>query len=465
MYTVGGYVRDRLLLLPFRNEIDFTVVGDAPRFAKAVAHHLGLRGPIQVYQHFGTAGMQAGEIRLEFATSRRESYHEGSRNPDVQPAPLEEDLARRDFTVNTLAVDVRSPDAIIDLHKGLDDLEKRILRTPLDPVQTFRDDPLRILRAVRFAARLGFSIEEKAWRAMCSERERLGIVARERINDEFFKILATDPPSRGLLMLHESRVLEVIFPEIAALAGVEQIGTHHHKDVLFHTFQVLDQLGEQSDSVALRFATLLHDVGKPRTKKFEPKVGWTFHGHEHVGERMVREMGRKYRLSEELTRSTSRLVRLHMRPMNLQEEGVTDSAIRRLVVQAGDQIDDLLTLCRADITSGNARKVKRYLREFDRMVDRMQEIEKKDAFRAFQSPIRGEEIMARTGLPEGPRVGLIKALIEEAILEGEIAYTEEAAQSIFEHVYRQVMTLPEKEALTRLRAIHRARSEGEPPSV
>ncbi|MCB2198480.1 CCA tRNA nucleotidyltransferase [bacterium] len=465
VYAVGGYVRDRQLGLPFSGEIDFSVVGDAPAFAERVASELGLKGKIQVYRRFGTASIRTGSIQLEFASSRAESYHEDSRNPDVTPAPFDQDLARRDFTINALAMDVCDPGTIIDHFNGLDDLKAGILRTPLDPEQTFRDDPLRILRAVRFAARLDFTIAEPTWESMQREAKRLEIVARERINDEFFKILAHNPPSRGLLLLHESGVLNVIFPEIEELAGVDQVGKHHHKDVLLHTFQVVDQLvGAYPDvPVNLRFAALLHDIGKPRTKKFEPKVGWTFHGHEHVGERMVRKMGKKYQFSEDLTRYTSHLVRLHMRPMNLQDEGVSDSAIRRLVVQAGDEIDDLLKMCRADITSGNARKVRRYLKEFDRMVDRMEEIEKKDVLRAFQSPIRGEEIMRRTDLPEGPRVGLIKALIEEAILDGEIHNSEEGANAIFERVVNEVQALDEKVVLTRLRDIMRARKDGLPP--
>lgn len=465
VYAIGGFVRDRQLGLPFSGEIDFSVVGDAPAFAERVASKLGLKGKIQVYRRFGTASIRAGSIQLEFASSRAESYHEDSRNPDVKPAPFDQDLARRDFTINALAVDVRDPGTIIDHFNGLADLEAGILRTPLEPVRTFSDDPLRILRAIRFAARLNFTIADPTWEAMKREAGRLEIVARERINDEFFKILGHNPPSRGLLLLHESGVLKVIFPEIEELAGVDQVGKHHHKDVLLHTFQVLDQLVEATPDVPvnLRLAALLHDIGKPRTKKFEPKVGWTFHGHEHVGERMVRKMGKKYQFSDDLTRYTSHLVRLHMRPMNLQDEGVTDSAIRRLVVQAGDEIDDLLKMCRADITSGNARKVRRYLKEFDHMVERMEEIEKKDVLRAFQSPIRGEEIMERAELPESPRVGLIKALIEEAILEGEIDNSLEGANSIFERVVREVLELDEKVVLTRLRDIMRARKDGLPP--
>lgn len=465
VYAVGGYVRDRLLGHPFRGEIDFSVVGDAPAFARSLAKGWGLKRKVQVYRRFGTASLHAGPYHLEFASSRRESYREDSRNPDVEPASFEEDIARRDFTINALAVDARDPKDVIDLHGGLQDLEKGILRTPLDPEQTFRDDPLRILRAIRFAARFNFTIAPDTWEALVAERERLEIVARERINDEFFKILAANPPSRGLLLLHESGVLGVIFPEIEMLAGVEQVGRHHHKDVLLHTFQVVDQLAEVSDKVELRFAALLHDIGKPKTKRFEPKDGWTFHGHEHVGSRMVRKMGKAYKWGEVLTEYAGHLVHLHMRPMNLQDEGVTDSAIRRLMVQAGEAIDDLLTLCRADITSGNAKKVRRYLKEFDRMVERMGEIEKKDAFRAFQSPIRGEEIMERTGLKEGPRVGLIKALIEEAILEGEIPNSVEGAESIFDTVRDRVLALDEKTVLNRLRAIMRSRKEGLPPPL
>ncbi len=465
VYAVGGYVRDKLLGRPFSGEIDFTVVGDGPAFARLLARRWKLPGKVQIYRRFGTARLKMGPVRLEFATSRRESYAPDSRKPEVRPAPFEEDLARRDFTVNALALDTREPGEIIDRFNGLEDLKNRLIRTPLDPESTFRDDPLRILRAIRFAARLHFRIEEKTWEGLSEQRERLEIVARERINEEFFKILAADPPSHGLLLLHLSGVLEIIFPEIAALAGVEQVGRHHHKDVLLHTFRVVDQVAETAppDRVDLRFAALLHDIGKPATKHFDPEAGWTFHGHEHVGERMVRRMARPRKLPEDLAERTAKLVRLHMRPINLNDEEVTDSAIRRLVVQAGEQIDDLLTLCRADITSGNARKVRRYLADFDRMVARMREIENRDQLRRFQSPIRGEEIMERTGLPQSPRVGLIKALIEEAILDGGIPNSREGAESIFEEIRREVEALDEETVLRRLRAIHHARAEGMRP--
>lgn len=464
VYAVGGYVRDRLLCLPFSGEIDFSVVGDGPAFAKAVASAFGRKGKVQIYRRFGTAQVMARGVRLEFATSRRESYSRDSRNPEVELAPFEEDLARRDFTVNAMAVPVADPDEIIDPYDGRGDLERGIIRTPLDPERTFNDDPLRILRAIRFASRLGFSVADGTWEALKKQRTRLEIVARERINDEFFKILAHNPPSRGLMMLHESGVLEVIFPEIAALSGVEQVGRHHHKDVLLHTLKVVDKVAERTDRVDLRFAALVHDIGKPRTKEFDPGEGWTFHGHEHVGARMIAKMGRRYKLGDELTERTRRLVHLHMRPINLQDEEVTDSGVRRLMVQAGDQLDDLLLVCRADITSGNPKKVRRYLKAFDQMVERMNEVEQKDRLRAFQSPIRGDEIMERTGLPEGPRVGLIKALIEEAILEGDIPNSREGAEAIFEDVVERVRRMEDDRVIPRLREIMRARQEGTAPA-
>ncbi len=460
VYAVGGYVRDKLLGLPFRGEVDFSVVGDGPAFARAFAKALGDTSKVTVYKRFGTASFVRKGIRLEFATSRRESYSEDSRNPDVEPAPFGEDLARRDFTVNAMAVDCRNPDEIVDPFGGRDDLASKILRTPLDPQRTFSDDPLRILRAVRFAARLNFTIDPDTWAGMVREVKRLQIVAKERVNDEFFQILATDPPSRGLMLLHECGALGVIFPEIEELSGVDRVGRHAHKDNLLHTFKVVDKVAQKTQNVGLRFAALLHDVGKPRTKRFEQGQGWTFHGHEHVGERMVRRMGRNYKWPDDLTQKTSKLVRLHMRPMNLQDEGVSDSAIRRLVVQAGEEIDDLLTLCRADITSGNEQKVKRYLNAFDSMVDRMGEIEAKDALKAFQSPIRGEEIMERTGLPQSPRVGLIKTLIEEEILDGRIANTREGAEQVFDRIAEHVQSLEEAVVLKRLRDLSKARAEG-----
>jgi poly(A) polymerase len=467
VFAVGGYVRDQLLGLPFRGEIDFSVVGDGPKFARDYARFLGNSSKVTVYKRFGTASFVRKGIRLEFATSRRESYREDSRNPDVEPAPFGEDMARRDFTINAMAVDCRDPDTIIDPFDGRIDLEKGILRTPQDPVRTFRDDPLRILRAVRFAARLDFSIDSITWEGMLAEVDRLKIIARERINDEFFKILGEDPPSRGLMLLHESGALKTIFPEISELSGVDRVGRQAHKDNLLHTFKVVDKVATKTPDVGLRFAALLHDIGKPRTKRFEQGPGWTFHGHEHVGERMVRKMGPAYKWPEDLTQKTSRLVRLHMRPMNLQDEGVSDSAIRRLVVQAGEEIDDLLTLCRADITSGNNQKVLRYLYAFDAMVERMGEIEAKDALKAFQSPIRGEEIMERTGLPQSPQVGLIKSLIEEEILDGRIANTIEGAEDVFDEIVKRVLTLEHDDVLKRLRDLSKARADGTalPPEV
>lgn len=463
VYAVGGYLRDRLLGLPFSGEIDLSVVGDASDFASSLKERWGLRSKIHIYKNFGTAKLQVGDIRLEFATSRRESYREDSRNPLVEPAPFDEDLARRDFTINALAIDVTRPDELIDHYNGVEDLQNKLLRTPLNPEQTFSDDPLRMMRAVRFAARLGFSLVDEMVTAINKMKGRLKIVARERVNEEFFKILAVTPPSRGLQLLFDTGLLKEFFPELVDLAGVEQRGRHHHKDVWQHTLKVLDNLSEKTDKVSLRFAALVHDIGKPRTKAFVKGKGWTFHAHEYVGERMMRKITRRNLLPETMGTDAASLIRLHMRPMSLQDEGVTDSAIRRLVVQAGDLIDDLLILCRADITSGNEKKVRRYLAGFDRMVERMQEIEEKDEFRNFQSPIRGEEIMERTGYSEGPKVGLVKALIEEAILEGEIPFSREGAESIFEEIVVGVNRLSSGEVIRQLKAVKQSRSEGKAP--
>lgn len=463
VYAVGGYIRDSLLGKPFSGDIDFSVVGNAPKFAQFLIDQNHLKGKVQIYRRFGTARITLNKTYIEFASSRKESYKSSSRNPDVQPAPFVDDLARRDFTVNALAVDVENPSDIIDRFDGLSDLENGIIRTPLDPITTFSDDPLRILRAIRFAARLDFEIHGETWKALVSEKERLKIVARERINEEFFKILSDNPPSAGLLLLHESGVLDEIFPEIEKLGGVEQIGKHHHKDVFLHSLKVVDKVASLTDRVDLRFAALVHDIGKPKTKRFDDRVGWTFHGHEYVGYKMLKRFGKKYSLGEGLIENTSNLVRLHMRPMNLQDDGVSDSAIRRLVVQAGEQIDDLLLLCRADITSGNQQKVRRYLAEFDSMLERMNEIEKKDQLRSFHSPIDGTEIMKRTGLPQGPQIGLIKAYIEEAILDGEIENTPEGAESFYQKALAKVMEMDRESVLSTLREIMRARKEGVPP--
>jgi putative nucleotidyltransferase with HDIG domain len=418
LYAVGGFVRDRLLGKKGQ-DIDFTVIGDAVEFAGKVAKHLKVRKPV-VFPKFGTAMVPYRGRSLDFVTARSEVYEQHSRKPVVSQGSLGADLARRDFTVNALAISLNHDNfgELVDDFHGLDDLEAKILRTPLDPETTFSEDPLRILRAIRFSAQLEFGIEPKTLQALSRMATRLEIISQERITDEFLKLLATRQPSIGLKLLYITGVLDVIFPEISKMAGVEQIGQHHHKDVFEHTLMVVDQVALLTDDPVLRFAALVHDIAKPKTKRFASDLGWTFHGHEDVGSRMVKGVGRRMKLPEETTSKLSKLTALHMRPINLTHDGVTDSAVRRLIVESGDDLDDLLTLCRADITSANPKKVRKYLSDFESLELRIREVVDKDNLRAFQSPVRGEEIMQVCNLRPSPLVGQIKKALETAILDG-----------------------------------------------
>lgn len=427
VYAVGGFVRDKLLGKSVK-DIDCVVVGDGPRFAKVVAKGLRTKR-LTIYAKFGTALVESGEYKIEFVGARKESYRDDSRKPDVAPADLPTDLERRDFTVNALAVGLNKGKfgILIDRFDGQSDLRNKIIRTPLEPGVTFKDDPLRIMRAVRFAAQLNFVIEPAAKVAMSEMAARLTIISQERITDEFLKILAAPKPSIGFELMEATGILQVVFPELVKLKGVEQINGHHHKDVFYHTLKVVDNLAMASDDLKLRYTALVHDIAKPATKQFKPEKGWTFHNHEEVGARMLPAIGLRLRLPNEMTKYAQKLTRLHLRPIALTEEDVTDSAYRRLLVHAGEHLEDLLLLCRADITSQNPRRVKKHLANFDFVVRRLQEVEEKDRMRSFQSPVRGDEIMEVCGLRPGPLVGQLKAMIEEAILEGEIPNEHDAA--------------------------------------
>jgi putative nucleotidyltransferase with HDIG domain len=420
LYAVGGYVRDWLLDHKVK-DIDFTVIGDAPTFARGLAQHLGVREPV-VFERFGTAMVPYRGYRLDFVSAREESYDIDSRKPHVVHSGLQADLTRRDFTVNAMAAGLNAENfgQLIDLFHGVQDLELKILRTPLEPATTFSEDPLRIMRAIRFGAQLEFSIDPKTLEGLKEVAPRLSIISQERITDEFLKLLAAKRPSVGLRLMYLTGVMDIVFPEISKLAGVDQIGPHHHKDVFEHTLLVVDQVATMTDDPILRFAALVHDIAKPRTKKFMPQQGWTFHGHEDLGSRMVKQIGRRMKLPEESTGKLTKLVALHMRPINLTREEVTDSGIRRLIVDAGDDLEELLTLCRADITSAKPSKVKRYLEQFEALRARIGEVVEKDQLRQFQSPVRGEEIMALCNIPPGPLVGKIKTALEEAILDGRV---------------------------------------------
>ena len=433
IYVVGGYVRDRILGIDSK-DIDFTVVGDAIAFAHLVAESKHSKAVI--YERFRTALVPVGEYLLEFVGTRKEEYEERSRKPIVTEGTFEDDINRRDFTVNCLALSLQADSfgLIIDLHDGQSDLEKKILKTPLDPIITFSDDPLRMMRAARFASKLECEVDPEAINAMKTMADRISIISQERISDEFISLLKTKKPSIGLNILHETGLLTYVFPELDSLSGIEliQVGDHGyaHKDVFLHTLQVLDNLCEMSDNVWLRFATLMHDIAKPKTKRFIEGIGWSFHGHEELGARWQSGIFRRMKLPLEHSNYVETLVRLHQRPMVLVDDGVTDSAIRRLAVHAGDALDDLFLLCKADITTKNSKKAERYLRNYEKVYQKILDVRERDQLRAFQSPVRGEEIMELCALQPSPAIGYIKHMIEEAILEGIIPNDHEEAKNL-----------------------------------
>ncbi|MBU1299485.1 MAG: CCA tRNA nucleotidyltransferase [Bacteroidetes bacterium] len=432
-FVVGGYVRDKLLGKEIK-DIDIMVIGDGITLANQVAKVFGIHKVI-TYEKFGTAMLPIDDGKVEFVSAREELYEQGSRKPFVIKSSLEEDLSRRDFTINALAVSINEKQygKIEDPFNGEVDLKNRIIRTPLDPEKTFNDDPLRIMRAIRFACELQFEIQEDTLRAIEKMKDRLSIVSQERITDEFFKILASPKPSTGLLLLHETGVAKIIFPELSDMAGVDQRDDYHHKDVLLHTLKVVDSIAEWTEDVWLRFVGLVHDIAKPRTKDFKPGIGWTFHGHEEIGARMMKGIFRRMRLPMGKLPYITALVRLHLRPMVLVSEEITDSAVRRVLFEAGDLIDDLMILCRADITSQNPNKVSKYLKNYDNVIEKMKEVEEKDRMRNWQPPVRGDEIMRICGLESGKTVGILKKEIENAILNGSIPNEHDAA---IEYLYK-----------------------------
>jgi tRNA nucleotidyltransferase/poly(A) polymerase len=438
-YVVGGYVRDRLLGKEVK-DIDIVIVGDAIGFANIVSRHLGNNNVI-VFEKFGTAMLPLEEGKIEFVAAREESYQSDSRKPTVKRATLESDLSRRDFTVNTLAASINKSrwGELIDMFSGTSDLKEKVLRTPLDPEKTFDDDPLRMMRAIRFASQLQFTIDEKTFAAIPEMARRISIVSQERVTDEFMKILSSPKPSIGLGLLHKSGLAKYVFPELVDMVGVEQRKDYHHKDVFLHTLKVVDNICETTNDVWLRFAALAHDIAKPRTKAFKEGIGWTFHGHEDLGARMMKSIFRRMRLPMDKLSYVEKLVRLHLRPMVLVSEEVTDSAVRRLLFDSGPEIDDLMKLCRADITSQNPQRVARYLKNYDIVMRKMEEVEEKDRLRNWQPPVKGEEIMSVCGIQPGLLVGILKKKIEEAILDGQIPNEHDAALAYLLKIKDQVM--------------------------
>ncbi len=441
-YLVGGYVRD-LIMGNEGTDIDIMTEGDGIQFAKDVSKELGTELN-SVYKNFETALLNYENYKIEFVSARKESYDRGSRKPEVETATLEEDLSRRDFTINALAASINknSFGEVTDNFDGLKDIESGTIRTPLDPFKTFDDDPLRIMRAIRFASRFNFSIEENTFKAIIEMRGRLtdeGVVSQERITNEFLQILMTEKPSVGLDLLYRSGVMQEIFPEIAELEGVDQRNDYHHKNVFYHTLKVVDNISAKTDDLWLRFAALVHDIAKPRTKKFVEGTGWTFHSHEEVGARMMKKIFRKLKLPMTKLEYVEKLVRMHLRPIPLAKDDVTDSAIRRLAAEAGEELEDLLTLCRADITSKNPDRVSKFLENYDRVEKRILEVQEKDELRNFQSPVRGDEIMKLFGLEPGRIIGIFKHRIEEAILEGEIPNEYTAAKEYLMKIKDEVL--------------------------
>jgi putative nucleotidyltransferase with HDIG domain len=429
-FVIGGFVRDLILERPSK-DIDIVVLGNGLELAQLSAEKLRVK-KISLFKNFGTAHFKYKDLDVEFVGARKESYRSDSRKPIVEDGTLQDDQNRRDFTINALALSLNTETFgdLIDPFDGVTDLEKGIIRTPLDPDVTYSDDPLRMLRAIRFATQLNFKIETKSLESILKQSDRLKIISQERINEELNKIILADQPSRGFVLLKSTQLLHQFFPEMIALLGIETIDGKSHKDNFYHTLEVLDNVAGMSDSLWLRWAAIMHDIAKPPTKRFDKEVGWTFHGHEDLGARMVPRIFTRMRLPlDHKMKYVQKLVRLHLRPIALVKGTVTDSAIRRLLNEAGDDIDDLMTLCNADITSKNEFKVKKFKKNFEIVAQKLRDVEEKDKIRNFQPPVTGELIMQTFGVGPCAEIGIIKSQIKESILEGTIPNDYKAAFS------------------------------------